>query len=279
MKQLIYITIIFFCLTITTANADSSSENSSVNNNYLGISIGDGSGGGGTISDIRTAPNTMPIMHNELPAYFGPYADQMWNTQEDTLLPFIIMTVEEFEVETGFLYRDLVKSQVDTFYKHKIKTNKRVKVLNGIESLKNLRYTFVGTTTVHGKKTNTSIACLKQSIIDTGESGGNVYVLLKVSSDTKMSSTTWGLGGSGAGNMGMAGKDAYSAGTALGISSNSGGPVRLPYMHGLIIKVSDKDYEAIKPLGIKTWLELQKINTKKMEQMEIDRAKRANNVK
>ena len=91
--------------------------------------------------------------------------------------------------------------------------------------------------------------------------------------------STWGLGGSGAGNMGMSGKDAYSAGTALGISSNTGGPVRLPYMHGIIIKVSDKDYKAIKPLGINRWLELQKINTEKMKQIEIDRNKKANDVK
>ena len=279
MKKIIYVIAFIFCF-FMIANAgttSSSSENSSENNNYLGITIGDGSGE--TTSNIRTAPNVPFIMHNEIPAYFGPYADQMWNTQEDTLLPFIIMTVEEFEVETGFLYRNIVKSQIDLFSKKKLKKVKEVKVLNGINNLEGLYYTFVGTTTVHGKKKNSSIKCLKQSIIDTGESGGNVYVLLKVSSDSKMSSTTWGLGGSGAGNMGMSGKDAYSAGTAIGISSNNGGPVRLPYMHGLIIKVSDKDYKAIKPLGMKTWLELQKINEEKIEQMKIDRNEKANDVK
>ena len=260
MKHFIYTMILIFCLTITT-NADtlSNSTNSSVNNNYLGLSFGNGDGDTGNITDIRTAPNTLSIMHNELPAYFGPYTDQMWNTQDNTLLPFIIMTVESFEVETGFLYRNLVKSEVDIFYKKKIKISKQVKVLNGIESLENLPYTFIGTTTVHGKKKNTSIACLKQSIIDTCESGGNVFVLLKVSSDIKTSSTTFGFGGSSAGNMGMAGKDAYSAGTAMGISSNTGGPVRLPYMHGIIIKVSDTDYKNIHPLGIKTWLKFQRI--------------------
>jgi hypothetical protein len=283
MKHLIYIAIIvlyLFIVPVHATNVNSDSTNSSVNNNYLGISIGNGedSGNGGTTSNLRTAPNPIPIMHNELPAYFGPYSDQMWNTQEDTLLPFIIMTVDAFEVETGFLYRNLVKSEVDIFYKKKIKSNKEVKVLNGIDSLENLQYTFIGTTTVHGKKKNSSIACLKQSIIDTGESGGNVFVLMKVSSDSKMSSTTWGFGGSSAGNMGMSGTDAYSAGTSLGISSNTGGPVRIPYMHGIIIKVSDKDYSLIKPLGIQTWLQLQKINEEKIKQIEIDRDKKANNV-
>jgi len=278
MRKVIYTIMFIFCFSMAYGDETSSlSENSSINNNNLGITFGNGPKN--TTSDIRNAPNTPLIMHNELPAYFGPYADQMWNTQEDTLLPFIIMTVESFDIETGFLHRNLVRSRTNTFYKKKTKVIKEIKVLNGINSLENLRYTFIGTTTIRGKKKNTSIACLKQAVINTGEAGGNVFVLLKVSSDSKMSSTTWGLGGSGAGNMGMSGKDAYSAGTAVGISSNFGGPVRLPYMHGIIINVVDDDYKNIHPLGIKTWLELQKINEEKTEQMEIDRNKKANDVK
>ena len=246
----VIVTLVYIALSFVIVNAEtnSNSTNSSENHNSMAIIMGGDSGE--TTSNIRSAPNVPFIMHNELPSYFGPHEEQMWNTQEDTLLPFILMTVPEFEVEYGFMYQNLVKSHIDIFSPNKYKGLKFVKVLNGIEKLRGISYHFVGVTTVHGNRKDTSVLCLKQAIIDTGEAGGNVFLLMKVSSDTGITSTTWGIGGSGAGNFGMTGKDAYSAGSAMGISSNKGGPIRKPYLHGLILKVSDTVYARIKPDGL-----------------------------
>ena len=54
---------------------------------YMNVKIG-------TVSDIRTTPTTL---HNALPAYFGKDTNKIWITKDNTLLPFIIMTVESFE--------------------------------------------------------------------------------------------------------------------------------------------------------------------------------------
>lgn len=201
---------------------------------------------------IRKAPGVTHI-NTELPTYIGPYPVN-WNDQTTTSLTFLLSAVRDFTVnkKTFFILYNLnyTKSSVSIVTDNDNGHPKYVKVLTSVKELKGLDFTVMATVVAHGNRKNTSMDCFYQAMVDTSESGGNVFLLLSSDSDPGVHSSTIGLGGSGAGNFSQDGTEAFSAGTATGFSSNTGGPVSNPYIHGISLRMSKETLKKVVYIGM-----------------------------
>lgn len=188
---------------------------------------------------IMGAPGVNAMAQTDLTTYIGDYPET-WNVQNDSL-EFLLTQNRVFSVnkksKTRF-WMNHAKSKVSTIADQEGKDATFVMVYLSELELTGLDYTVMAIVTTHGNRKATTLDCFKQAVVDVSESGGNALLILKSSSDPGVHSSTIGLGGSGAGNFSQAGSEAFSAGTATGFSSNTGGPVSNPYIQAVSIRIN-----------------------------------------
>ena len=199
-------------------------------------------------NDVRTSPNVPGLPYLDNPGYFGPFPEQGYNTMEKSILPFLLSQDTGWEV-----IRDHWWTPSDAKYKLEMITRKTyprqesVKVINGVQGLKGIKYETVATLVAYKGIKGTTVDCFKEAIYQTSLTGGNVFLLLRAGNVPGVYSRTIGLGGSGAGNFHQGGSAAYSAGTALGFACNNGHPVYSPYIQGVVLLVDDLTYKNLHP--------------------------------
>jgi hypothetical protein len=236
---IIAIMSLFYCGTVYAQDATANNQSTNDNNNLLSIGI---SSPPEVTVNIRTSPNVPSVPYTELPSYFGPFG-KTWNDQSSSILPFLLMHKRTFKAyNTHRRFRGDV-----TFSKVNITTMKKdwigksrdnpeyIKVVNGIEEIRGIRFVLVGTITTYGKRKTTTVNCFDQAIVETSKLGANTFLLLATSASFGIHSTTIGFGSSGAGNFSQGGKEAFSGGIATGFASNTGGPTSNPYVHGVAL--------------------------------------------
>ena len=203
------------------------------------------------ISDVRTSPNIPGVPYLDNPGYFGPFPDQGHNTLEASILPFLLLQDTGWEVIRDHWWTpDDAKYKLEKISRKTYPPQKYVKIINGIQGLKNIKYEALATlVTYEGVKT-TTVDCLKEAIYQTSIVGGNVFLLLRAGNVPGVYSRTIGLGGSSAGNFHQGGNSAYSAGSAVGFACNNGHPVYSPYIHGVCLLVDKFTYENLHPLRL-----------------------------
>ena len=202
------------------------------------------------IHDSRGAsPHLMSAPYGELPAYFGPFSEKgNWNCQADSVLLFLLMNNRTYKITDGYWNPTYSKSSVDIMASKKFEPRNTVMVLNGVQELRGMHYNFIASITCHGDRKTTTIECFKQAVYETGTAGANVFVILRASHDHGVYSSTIGLGGSAAGNLGQGGKEAYAIGSAIGFARNDGGPTTKPYIHGVALMIPCTDLAKFKNL-------------------------------
>ena len=229
----------------STASADSENTNSMT---FVGPIHNHIPGEQHIIHDTRgAAPMMLGVPHGEMPAYFGPFnKNGNWNCQGDSLLIFLLMNNRYYKISDGYWSPSYADSIVDIVNAKEFKARDTMMVLNGIKELQGMKYEFIAGITCHGDKDVTTIDCFKQALYETGQVGGNAFVILKASFDSGVYSSTVGLGGSSAGNLGQGGKEAYVIGSAMGFAYNKGGPVSKPFMHGVALMIPTEDLKKFK---------------------------------
>jgi hypothetical protein len=193
--------------------------------------------------------NTSPVLpatpFMDHPGYNQAMPNRGWNSLEGTTLPFILKATPDKEwVILGGVNWSNVKSKVERLSAEKYPSQKAAKVLNGDAGLKNIGYIIIASIVTYGDEA-TTMECFSEAIDQTLSSGGNVFLLLSANSTPGIWSRTIGLGGSSAGNFGMGGKDAFSAGMAIGYSSNKGHPIYQTFVQGVALWVDGQTYQKI----------------------------------
>ncbi len=233
-KLLVVLMFIFLPSTLMAANAINTTDNT--NTNTLNL-IGPVQVPGEQELSYRTAPYLPSLPFLDHPGYTGGGPTKGWNSQEGTTLPFILnnnpgkewVAVHEFSWNS-------VKSKVDKVTETDHPVQESVKVFNGDSALKGIKFKTIASIATYGDEL-TTMACFSEALYQTMKAGGNAFVILTAGSTQGVWSRTIGLGGSSAGNFGMGGREAYSAGTALGYSSNTGRPVFQTFVQGVAILI------------------------------------------
>ena len=190
----------------------------------------------------------MAIPYLDSPGYFGPFPEKGWNTMEKSLLPFLLSQDTGWEVIRDHWWTSCdAKYKLEKISRKKYPRQESVKVINGVQGLKDIKYEAVATLVTYDGITDTTIDCFKEAVYRSSISGGNVFLLLRAGNVPGVYSSTIGLGGSGAGNFHQGGNSAYSSGTALGFASNKGHPVYSPYIQGIVLLVDAQTYKNLHP--------------------------------
>ena len=188
---------------------------------------------------IQAAPGTGGSLYTELPVYVGPYPEA-WNVQSESL-NYLLTRIRTFTVNKKsaltFWHSNYTKSEITTIADNEYGNSDKVKVFCSVEELRGIKTKVMAIVVTHGNRKNTTLDCFDQALVDTSEAGGNAILILKTGSDPGVHSTTIGFGGSGAGNFSQTGTEAFSGGTATGFSSNTGGPVSNPHIHGVALRI------------------------------------------
>jgi len=235
MKKLLVV-LIFILLpsTLLAANAINTTDNTNTNTVNL---IGPVQVPGEQELSYRTAPYLPAIPFMDHPGYTGGGPTKGWNSQEGTALPFILNSNpdKQWTITYEFSWSS-PKSKVDKVAEKEYPAQESVKVFNGDKNLKDIKYKTIASIVTYGDEL-TTMACFSEAIYQTMQVGGNAFVLLTAGSTQGVWSRTIGIGGSSAGNFGMGGREAYSAGTAIGYSSNTGRPVFQTFVQGVAILI------------------------------------------
>lgn len=242
--------ILLFCCGNSYAQSNAQSDSVNENNNSLSLGI---SGPPEVTENIRSSPNVPNLPYTELPSYFGPF-EKTWNDQSNSILPFVLMSNRDYTITNPYHipFTNNKNSKINITkigIKKKYEKVKNVKVLNGIRELNGIKYKSIITIVAYGGRKITTMDCFTQAVIEAGNAGGNVFLLLSASSSPGTHSSTVGIGSSGAGNFSQGGKEAYSGGAATGFASNTGGPTSNPFIHGVALLVTQSELKKVKILS------------------------------
>lgn len=212
---------------------ESTMETNNYNNNYLGI----GSPGlqqSETEINSHLQPMVSPLTIT--PEYSGPvFKDHKF---QKTIMDFLLREdgLKPFKVEKrGWFVLQSSKSSSDIITKG-YPEQTRIYVFRDLEDLKKIKgFKVVGYIDTYSKSSETLMDCFDQAVIDTGEMGGNILVILKVDFMAGLKSTTVGLGTSGAGGFLHGGNGASVYGGAIGYASSKATPQTNPYIHGIAL--------------------------------------------
>jgi len=248
------IALFAFCLLCREASAaDASSTSTNENTNSLTL-VGPihqhVPGKQKITNDVRTSPNVPGLPYLDNPGYFGPFAEQGWNTMEGSTLPFLLSQDHGWIVTRNHWWTSSdAKYRLERITKKDYPIQEAVKILviDSSEDFIGIEYKALATLVTYGGIKTTSVACFKEAVYQTSITGGNVFLILKASNTPGVYSHTIGFGGSGAGNFDQGGNAAYSSGTALGFAMNKGNPVYSPYMQGVVLLVDSQTYKNLHP--------------------------------
>lgn len=209
----------------------------SINNNYLS---GGGSADCGESQkelEINGHLVPVPVPVPVTPGYNGPvFKDHKIQTvilnyllKEDSLKPYIIE-------DEGFR-RNAAKSSSQITALKKYQKQKRVFVFRDEKELKNKKLgkcEVVGYADTYSKGSATLLDCLTQSVVDAGNMGGNIFLILGHNFIAGVKSSTIGLGSSGAAGF-LQGGDASVYGAAVGYARSKAISETNPFMHGIVL--------------------------------------------
>ena len=159
-------------------------------------------------------------------------------TDSKDLRPFVIERKKGF---LGIFVKDSSKSSSNTIAKTEFKEQKSVYVFIDKKDLRShvSNYQIVGFTDTFSDGDATLLDCFDQAVIDAGEMGGNIIVVLKVDFMAAVESSTIGLGTSGAGGFMHGSNEASVYGAALGYAKSRATPQTDPFIHCMVL-YSDK---------------------------------------
>lgn len=233
------ILIIAICFWGSVAFAGNTLTSEVVNNNYL-------QGGGGEAVqgesqkelEINSHLNPMSASAPATPEYNGPvFKDHKIQT---VILDFLLRKdgLKPYRIEDSGLRRNAAKSRSAKTALKAYKKKKRVFVFRSEADLKNTkgvgRCEDVGYADTYSEGSATLMDCYTQAVVDAGDMGGNIFLMLSHNFIAGVKSSTIGLGSSGAAGL-LQGGNATVYGAAIGYAKSKATSETNPYMHGIVL--------------------------------------------
>ena len=212
-------------------NADNSNKNKQVNKQEVNIENPD---------EIKINSQLTPMAGQQVDTieYHGETLED--HKYQDEILEFLLAAEgpKPFKVrERGFFTRKSSHSDSKDLSVKEYEETTTVYVFRDIADLEaNIEsYSIVGYADTFSKGKASLMDCFDQAVIDSGEMGGNIVVILDVAYINALKSTTTGLGGSGAAGIMKNATQSSVFGAALGYASSKATPETDPFIHGMVL--------------------------------------------